>query len=36
MLAWDGFLELQNIINGMNKHEELLRANSDNVNEKDR
>ena len=36
LLAWDGFLELQNIINGMNKHEELLRANSDNVNEKDR
>ena len=36
LLKWDGFLELQNIINGMNKHEELLRANSDNVNEKDR
>lgn len=36
LLAWDGFLELQNIINGMNKHEELLRANSDNVNEEDR
>lgn len=36
LLKWDGFLELQNIINGMNKHEELLRANSDNVNEEDR
>nr|DAD59262.1 MAG TPA: hypothetical protein [Bacteriophage sp.] len=36
MLKWDGFLELQNTINSMNKHEELLRANSDNVSEENR
>lgn len=36
LLKWDGFLELQNTINSMNKHEELLRANSDNVSEENR
>ncbi len=36
LLKWDGFLELQNSINSMNKHEELLRANSDNVSEENR
>lgn len=30
---WNGFLELQNTINSMNKHEELLRNNSNNVSE---
>ena len=36
LLKWDGFLELQNTINGMNKHKELLRANSDNISEESR
>lgn len=36
LLEWDGFLELRNTINSMNKHEELLRANSDNVSEENR
>lgn len=31
---WDGFLDLQNTINSMNRHEELLRAKSTNISEK--
>lgn len=34
--SWDGFLELQNTINSMSKHEELLSKNADNVSENER
>lgn len=36
LLKWTGFLDLQNVINSMNRHEELIRANSNNVSEENK
>ena len=36
LLKWTGFLDLQNVINSMNRHEELVRTNSNNVSEENK